>query len=408
MDWLKAGLWEIRQSSALRWFGFLLALSHLITFFFWMSDGHSPLVYYADPTPMCWSFLLDCQSLRFLSLGQFTLIYYTYPIIAILAALMFLSVRTYNLAWFCLTLTLTLKCLLYFQDYSLSGKAHYLLFVTHITYLFIPQKKTILKYLLLSFFVVSGFLKLNGDWMSGLWLKRHTDLHLKVCEWIAALSVIAELILPWLLVSRKSQNLVISFFTLMAYSIFYWSIAGTIDPVVHVLFLLYYPLYYFEQRRIEMEYIYQSYIRPEASQAWIFIVLVVFWCLQALPLLKNINPAIAQVSENLTLEGYLAVEDCKQITFAVFEKEIREIKIKQPKERLEKLRCDPFVGFLDVKTLCHQLKNEAGFLNIASSFLARRLVDKNFKRIFETDDICHQKVNFYNLGKSGWNKKTAD
>ena len=130
--------------------------------------------------------------------------------------------------------------------------------------------------------------------------------------------------------------------------------------------------------------------------------------MQALPFAKHVNPAMAQVSENLALEGHPAVKECKQTTFALFAKETREIKMVEPTGRPERLHCDPFMRFLDVKALCRKLEHEAGFQNLASSFLMRGLDDKDFKRIFETDDICSDEVNFRTLGQIGWNRKKAD
>lgn len=408
MDWLKATFWEIKQSSALKWFGFLLGLSHLLTFFTWASTGHPPLGYYADSAPLCWSFFEDCASLRVLSLGQMTLVYYTYPVLAAIATIMFVSNRLYGVGWFFLTLAFFFKSLLYFNDARLSHNAHYLLFLAHAVFLFAPQKKSILKYLLVSFFVASGILKLNTEWMSGVWLTQHTGFHPKFAEWVAALTALAELILPWMLVSRKSQNIVVGFLGLLGLSIGYWFISDSIGPAVQVLFVLFYPFYYFEQRRNEMEYLYQSYIRPEASQAWIPIVILAFWTLQALPFAKHVNPAMASVSQNLALEGHPTHQDCQQTTFAIFANEVREVDLGDPKGRPERLQCDPFMRFLDVKNLCRKLAEESGFQNVASSFSLRTLNDKDYRRIFESDDLCNKKVNYRNLEQVGWNRTKAD
>ncbi|MCB0386739.1 MAG: hypothetical protein KDD43_15200, partial [Bdellovibrionales bacterium] len=147
-----------------------------------------------------------------------------------------------------------------------------------------------------------------------------------------------------------------------------------------------------------------SYIRPEASRAWIFVALTAFWSLQALPFAKHVNPAMESVSDNLALEGYPAVKECKQTTFALFAKETREIKMEEPKGRPERLHCDPFMRFLDIKILCQKLAKEPGFQNIASSFLLRELDDKSFRRIFETDEVCNEQMNFRNLEQVGWNQ----
>ncbi|MBK7842894.1 MAG: hypothetical protein IPJ71_04245 [Bdellovibrionales bacterium] len=408
MDWLKANFWEIKQSSSLRWLGFLLALSHLITFFLWTSQNHLPLMYYAEEAPMCWSFFENCGMMRFLSLGQVTFIYYVYPILALLAALMLIGHRLYGGGWFFLLIAFGLKSLLYFQDSRLSNNAHYLLFVCHIIYLFIPQKKAILKYLIVSFIVTSGLLKLNADWLSGMWIHHHTGLHLKVCEWLAALSALAELILPWLIVSRKSQNVIIGFLSLVAYFVAYFLLAMPLDPVCSLLFLSFYPAYYMEQRRVEMEYLYRSYIRPEASQAWVPLILLIFWSLQAFPFIKYQNPNVNLIAETFALQGYPAAAECYQTSFASFENETRELGVDHNKSQGESRECDPFVRFLDVKALCHQLTQQAGFQNIASSFVIRGLNDKKFKRIFESNEICNDNINFRTVGQSKWNLNLGD
>lgn len=409
MDWLKANLWEIKQSSTLRWFGFLLAISHLITFGSWIYQNHPPLIYYLQTSPMCWSSFENCAAMRVLSHGQFEVLYFLYPFLALLAGLFFVSVRLYLGGWIFLFLAFLFKLGIYFQDSRLSSNAHYLLLVAHFVYLFIPQKKSILKYLLVSFMVASGFLKLNSDWLSGNWIHHHTDFNQKVCEWIAALSSLAELILPWLLVSRKSQNIVLGFLGLLLYYIGYWLIGESFSSTIYLLFLLYYPIFYMEQRRIEMEYLYQSYIRPEASRAWIPFALFIFWTLQALPFVKYQNPNINRITAGLALEQVYSTTECYQASFAIFNKEIREILPPSFSENshgeFKQRNCDPFTRFLEVKLLCREMASENGFLNIASSFLLRKLGDKNFGRAFESTDICNESINFRTVGSSEWNLK---
>lgn len=408
MDWLKANLWEIKQSSTLRWFGFLLALSHLITFFSWLSHGNAPIQYYAEPIPMCWSSFENCHVLRVFSQSQFYFIYYSYPILAILSGLMFVSVRLYGGGWFFLLLSFLFKSILYFHDSRLSSNAHYLLAMAQIVYLLIPQKKVILKYLIVSMMVSAGILKLNTDWLSGTWVHQQTGLHQKLCEWIAALSTLAELIIPWFLVSKKSQNIVFGFFALVSFFTGYWFLGDGLMSIVFILFLLFYPFYYYEKRRSEMQYLYQSYIRPEASQAWIPLVLFVFWTLQALPFVKYQNSNMLFITEVLALEPTPSATECYQTTFAIFKNESREILPNDSNIGSGRRRCDPFARFLDAKSHCQLLSSEEGFQNIASSFLVRELKDKSFRRIFETDNICGGNINFRNLGQFGWNQNRDD
>lgn len=408
MDWIKTNLWEIKQSSTLRWFGFLLACAHLITFISWTFQGNLPLKYYSDSIPMCWSAFENCQVLHVFSPTQFHLIYYFFPILALTSSLMFLSLRLYGGGWFFLLLSFLFKLVLYFQDSRLSSNAHYLLTLIQLVYLFVPQKKTILKYLIVSFIVALGSLRLNADWLSGIWLQQQTGLHQKVCEWLAAISTLIELITPWFLVSRKSQNIVLGFFLLIAYFTVYFFVGDGFTSIIFILFLLFYPLYYYEQRRIEMQYLYQSYIRPEASQAWGPLVLLVFWILQALPLIRYHNPRIHLLTEGLALENFASATECHQTSFALFKNESKEILSQETNSRPHRLNCDPFMHFLDIKSYCHTLSKEAGFVNIASSFLVRSLNDKNFQRVFESNNICGSDVNFSNVGKSGWNQNQAN
>ncbi len=157
-----------------------------------------------------------------------------------------------------------------------------------------------------------------------------------------------------------------------------------------------------------MEYLYRSYIRPEASQAWVPLILLIFWSLQIFPFIKYQNPNFNLITESFALQGYPAAAECYQTSFASFENETRELGVNNDKSQGEHRECNPFMRFLDVKALCHQLTQQAGFENIASSFVIRGLNDKKFKRIFESSEICNDNINFRTVGQSKWNLNLGD
>lgn len=407
VEWFKSNIWEIKKSSTNQLFGAALCVGHILTYIYWTLNNDLPLKYYSEASPMCWTILENCEGLRFLPYGVLSFLYYSYVLIAIVGGAIFFSTRTALPGWILLFILLILKALFYFQDFRLSSNDHYYLFFLNFVYLFIPNKENVLKALIISFYISSGLLKLSPEWLTGQWFNQHSVFHPKLAEWFSALSVLIEMIAPWGLLFRDGRYFAISFLTLVGYHIVIWYLDGFYTSSLMLMGLSLFLFSYFEQRRLEAEYIYQSFIRPDPSRSWIFIMITVFWLFQMLPWIPTENIKVKQGAELLALNRMASATECKQTTFAIYNDRIEEIDIDNPVGRPEHLICSPYLRFLDSKSLCTKLKDMPGFQTISSSLKTRDLKDKEFRVAFEILDFCHPNVRLKEMDFYSWNTTTS-
>jgi hypothetical protein len=398
MEFLKSNLWEIRKSSVLQIFGGLLALAHLLTYIYWAKSGNLPLYYHANPQPMCWTMFETCGWVKFLTPALMEFAFHAYGVVAGLVALLFFFTRLTATAWiFSLALVL-IKAILYIQDLRLTGNVHYLLFVLNFCFLFVPAKPNVLRWVLVSYYVASGLLRLSPNWLSGQQFVDQLAVPIKLGEWLAAMAVLLELLAPVALWFRDLRNFLIAYFALILYHAFMWYTGGFLEPAIMLMLLQIFPLLYYEERKIEREYLYQSFIRPEPSKAWVWLTLGIFWAIQSLPYIPHTAiPSLKHLETNLALAPVAASEECIQTTFMIYENHMEEVDLEPPADRPTAFRCNPYLRFLDIKAACHEKREEPNFKTMMSYFQVRGLNDKTYRTAFQSQDLCAENVTFQTL-----------
>lgn len=398
MEFLKSNLWEIKKSSALQIFGGLLAITHALTFWFWLRAGKLPLLYHADPSPMCWGMLENCHWTKWISAGFMEFAFYAYGAMAALAILTFFFSRLVGFGWVLLAGLLFLKALFYVQDLRLGANIHYLLFVLNFCYLFISNKANLLRWLLISFYVASGLLKLSPNWLSGQWFIDQLHVPIKLAEWLAGITVLAEFLAPVALMFRDLRNFLIAYFVLIAYHGVMWYAGGYFEPLNMLIVLQLAALLFYEERKIEREYLYQSFIRPEPSPAWLWFGLTLFWLVQLLPYIPHHpHKLLKQTEIMMALAPIAAAEECESTTFLVYDDRLEEYDLAPPAERPLAFRCNSYLRFLDLKAACQKLQSDGKFKTLMSYFQVRGLRDKDYHTTFASEDICHPDVTYHNL-----------
>lgn len=398
MEFLKSNLWEIKKSSSLQIFGGLLALIHALTYWNWMQAGNLPLQYHANPQPMCWGLFESCQWVKILSPTAMEMLFHAYGVIAVLAVAVFLFTRFTGLGWFMLMTLLILKSLFYFQDLRLTSNVHYAIFVMSFCYLFIPNKANLLRWLLISFYVASGLLRLSPNWLTGQFFIEQLHVPVKLGEWLAGMTVLAEMIGPVVLLFRDLRNFLIGYIVLIVFHGLMIYAGGYFEPTVMLILLQLMPLLYYEERKIEREYLYQSFIRPEPSPFWLALGLGVFWLVQALPYVPHqAGKAIAHFEEVLALQPVAAAEECESTTFAVFQNRLAEVVVAPPQDRPTAFRCNPYLRFLDLKSSCRDMQKDSEFKTLMSYFRVRGLKDKTFQPTFSSEDFCRTDLSYQDL-----------
>lgn len=384
-EWIKSNLWEIQQSAAMKSLGALLAMTHILTYIFW-SKSTSALFQATGNLPLCWSFFDQCTNYNPFTPGQARSLLTLYVLLAGAALVIFFTERMLGFGWFFLVLCLGLNGAFYMLDFSLVDNTHVLLFTTNFIFLFVPQKIRLIRLMVLSAYLTLGILKLNQDWMAGFWLSKKIELlPAKGAEWVAALSAMIELIAPFLLFSKQWQMFASGFVALLVYHVAGWVFIDFYEPAVFCCFLLYFAINFFEQRRLDREAIYQSFLRPEPSRAWITMGLLVFALFQLSPLRWPIQELI---DNPLRMRPYPAPMACQQFNWTKVGLETRELPEDLANIAATDLACNSALRWQAVQETCSHLKKETGFDSVSSYFRSRKLSEAQFKTVFETPNAC--------------------
>lgn len=395
MEFLKGNLWEIKRSASLRIFGLLMALGHVLVFTYWSLNGKLPVALASSSTPMCWPVLDGCEFVHFLSLPLLNFLFGSYLAFAILTGLLVLSTRIVGAAWFFMLVTTVIEAVLYFQDYRLSLNVIYLHLLGSFIWLLFPNKIRSLKYLTLSYFLASGLIMLSPEWLIGTWYMESIELPKKLAEWFAALGTMITFIGPLALFFKDLRYFFVSLLTLLAYLASSIYVGNFLEPSLLIFFILLFVFDLFEERKMEREFIYQSFIRPEPSKVWPWLLVTLFWVAQAVPFMPVKMPKyIENYSKLYALTPIPPHRECIQKGYFIFEDKISTIDPELFKRTDTAKSCNSYIRFLQLKDMCAEMKDKEGFVTIEGYLYIRGLKDKSFKAEFENTDICNPGTSF--------------
>jgi hypothetical protein len=298
---------------------------------------------------------------------------------------------------------LIIKVFFYLQDFRLSSNTHYFLFWLQSIYLFIPNKEAVLKTFLILYYMASGLIKLSPEWLTGQWFLQHRITRVKLAEWCAAISVLIEIIASSSLLFRRGRYFLIGLLALVAYHGAQWWLDGFFPAMVHLLGLSFFMLLYWDDRRLETEYLYHSYARPEPSRAWVFVIVLVFFAAQVSPFLPAPSTRWAPILDLARIDRLASNADCRMITFAKYADRTEQVQLAGPTARPAHQQCSAYLRFLDLRQSCQELAKREGFRTIAAYFEMRNLKDADFHRVFEIDDFCKPDLKYRDLGLVTWN-----
>lgn len=384
MEWIKANIWEVRQSSSLKFFGVLLGICHIFNYFSWNAEiKNIPLT-----EILCWSFVPQCHEIGLFSATTMQALATGLLITALFSAIGFAIDRLEGLGMFLLFISFCLHLLIYLSRYNLYSNAQTLLVFVQIAFLFIPQKIRLIKWLILGSYIITGLLKFNSSWLGGFWFESKVNGPAKMMEWLAALCLIIEFTLSWGLMFREKQKFTLFFLIMVVYHMFMMSLGLGLPSTIHLLLLTIFMLSYMERARLEREYLYQSYIRPEPSKIWIALGLSVFLLLQLLPhflLTWNETP--------MTLRPLNIEKSCRQFSFVTTDKTTRRIDLNLEKSLPKNFSCHTSIRRRLTQKQCKLFKSKNPKAQLSSFFLVHTPGDKKVQYAFEELNICSSSQN---------------
>jgi len=397
--WL--GVAEIKGSPALRRFGALLALGHVITFVFWTASKDLPGLLAQRPhAAICWSFFEDCWRLRPIPRALIHWALIVYCVLAVLGTLLFLGHRVWrrstDWAYAALVAMNLLKMAIFVLDYRLMGNYHYMLFIVSFAYLFWPNKALVCRYLIVGFYISAGSLKLNPEWLSGAALLRPPFL----TGWLGDMSLAYVVILELLLVlGLLSTNPIILFATLAQFAIFHiysWHIVGYFYPCIMFCLLGIFPLCFIDKLDGDRSPGMRLLRLRLPRSTWLLLGL--YAAAQIAPLLFPGDVALTGEGRIFALNMLDAKSECSLLLVTKEGNVHTEHAALRPGLGV-RIRCDPLVYFNTAQGLCREL-GPGGDLDL--SLVSRRETDTFYQPVLSVTDFCSKKLTYDTWFHNGW------
>ena len=399
-NYISSQIQEIQSCRSLRWYGFFLSLTHVVTFFFWHNNGVVYQYLTKNANTLCWPQIPFCESLRFLSPLSAQVVLYVYLSLALATAFLFLNKKRIKSAYWFLFAVNLIKIYIFFLDYRLMGNYHYMPFIVSFAYLFVRQKLLFIPLLISSFYLFAGILKLsNFDWLTGLAFTKNVqfplffnkDIKMLLCFYVVCL----EMIGTWFLIIKNRWRAAV-FIQFIFFHIMSYFIVGYFYPAIMLCLL---SLFLF------------MFIFNEADKLLNIKVLLPGLFLVFLVVAGNVLSVFLPGDAGLTGEGrlyglnmYDAHTECQSQMILKFKNENIEESFDSYKSYALRIQCDPYIDFNTVSKLCAYYKNELEFIDIDWVLHSKLRSDIEYKAIVNEKDVCKQNLKYSSWSKNRWIK----
>lgn len=370
---------EISRSQALRLFGVALALLHLASFFFWresfLDRMRNPLDF------LCWPFFPACGVTRSLPFEFWRIFFILYGLLSLVTAALFWA-RRVPAAWWCLFGLTLVKWLFQILDYRGMGNYHLMLSLVSIVYLFLPDKISSLRFLVILFYLASGILKFNVEWLSGALLENSLPIQSHVVLWLGTSAVLfLEMIAVWFLLAKSAW---LRWGTLLLFVGFHlissvW--VGFYFPTVMIGILLIYPLTWRER---PPSGILEKDSTPTVWPSRAFLLF--FSILQILPFFVSAGGGLDARSRFLSLNMYDLRPQCEQRIYLRYLDQIVEyVPFFSP---VIKLQCNTVSFRSEMLRICSEESRRPDFVGADAVMVSKRLTDDFYQDLVSERDFC--------------------
>lgn len=365
---------EVKTSLSLRMLGFGLALTHILTFFYW-TQGSLPRKLVSDDLRICWSFFQNCEAFNFFTPSNIQFIFYFYLLLSIFTAICYLNKKTVEIATLLLILITLLKGAIFIQDYRFMGNYHYMPFWMTATFILSPRKKEACSLLLVLFYVGAGLLKFNVEWLSGAAMIRPPIITGKLLEWGTAFVVILEMFFVFWFFSQQLWKRVFALSLIALFHLFSWHIVGFFYPLVMFSMLLL------------IAFSLKTGVRLNWKRPGFLIFPTLFAIAQLLPFMFFSNSAVTGAGRILSLNMFDAKTICQseiiyknKNTFIQLPLLLNDLGVR--------IGCDPLVHFEQAKHYCRKINTEKPD-TISIHMVTKSTSSDQVIQTLSIDDVCH-------------------
>jgi hypothetical protein len=367
---------EIQSQASLRWVGLALALTHILTFYFWWAFD------FTNSTPICWSFFPSCKLLTPFFENYAWMYLVVYLSMAVFSAFFFL-IRDLRGAYNTFLVASLLKFVFHLLDYRFMGNYHYMSHIVNFIFLFLLNKTDSIKIFIVLFYVSAGLLKFNTDWLTGSAMVRPPFITGKILELACAYAVFLELVWSWLLLSNKPILKWGALAQFILFHLFSWHIVG-----------YYYPLTMFA--------LLTAFVVGEKKFSFpknrLTLAAIAFFTLaQIYPLILEKNSSLNGRARILSLNMLDAYSVCETRLFIKNKNKVIEYAKKFETVGV-RIHCDPLLVVEAAQTTCADQKENSGFIDIDLDHQIRRVTDASNTEQFTFKNICSHPIKAGLLG----------
>ena len=245
------------------------------------------------------------------------------------------------------------------------------------------------KYLIISSYLVLGVLKLNSTYLTGLWLQPWWEgISTKSMEWVAAIILVVELVVPLGLLFSRQRRFLISILILLIYHLVYGLKMSPMGALISIGFLLFFIFDFYGELANQREYIYQksSSYRFKSGRMFPIVIVSLFLSLQWMPFWSE---SILSKGTFLRFSFDHEVEDCKRYNFVKSEGSLVDL------GRVEG-GCALATHFDESVALCRRSDPRHESLEVHSYLFVKNIFSLGYESQFQSHNICT-----VGLGRSG-------
>jgi hypothetical protein len=399
--WLADQIAEIRNDAALRIFGALIAITHSVTIYFWISSKASRVLS-SETDPICWPGLDFCFNFPRLPIGQVDLILSIYGYASIAIALLFFFKSLSGSAWAGLFGITVFKFAVMSLDIRTALNAHSIIFIVSAAFLFLPHKRFGIRISLIAIYFCAGILKLNADWLSGDNLSRLPSyLQIFPIKFLTIYVVILELGIVWLLLSRHASVFWIAFVQLVIFQSVAMSFIGFYFPTLMLCLLMIFPLDRFLPKPSHVN----GFSRRSVKLVWGGFGLG-FAFFQVFPYLISKEPAYTGEGKYFALHMFDSVMQCEpKVNFLTPDQTAEELTFFPPSSSYvgQRLMCNPISLYWRARAACKNgLSHEIKPVDFDLNLIIKKRTDEVFRPLIAIKNFCAANLQYKAFTHNEW------
>lgn len=400
--WLRANVDEIADDPALRLYGALLALSHVLSFAQWRLVQPLELYVTRSSSPICWPFFPTCGALRFLDAGGAVALAWGYGALALVGATLFLlGRRRAGLAWAVLLALTALKAAIVFQDFRLRLNQHYMAGVASLVFLFLPRKREVVRVTIVLFYFWAGALKLNGEWLSGSALYNTDAFWIKgrLLPWACAYVVVLEMVMSWGLLARPAWIFWGALLQFGLFHVFSWPVVGFFYPLLMFDLLAIYPLCRWlpgSQAGTDPLALLQGRAAPST-----WVLMGGFSLLQLVPLAIPGDSALTGEGRLFAVHMFDARVEC-DVRYVVTLADGEQLTMGGPDDLPVRIACDPIVHWNVARNYCRRFASDRRLRQLDVYVSSRHSNETQFHPVLALEDFCARDPDYRTWWHNDW------